>query len=172
MTGVQTCALPIYEPAALGAVADARHRVVVGDEVERLVLALERDVLAQRSEVVPDVEVARRGLRAREDAHRLGRAHHVQPVRKSRLAPGDDRLEPCLEAHAHRPGLAIADRMVVDARHRPDSGGGAGEEDFVRLHQLLGAHLRFRDRKAVMFGDVQGINGEEIGRASCRERVY
>src|SRR5690606_2879297 len=46
-----------------------RHRVVVGEEVDRLAAALERHVLAHRAEVVAEVRLAR-GLDAREDAHR------------------------------------------------------------------------------------------------------
>ena len=49
-------------------VADAGQRMVVGDEVVGVVALLKRDVLADRAEVVADVQGARR-LDSRQDPH-------------------------------------------------------------------------------------------------------
>ena len=53
-------------------IVGARQGVVVDDAVDRLVLPLERDVVADRPEVVAEVDDARR-LDAAEDARPLGR---------------------------------------------------------------------------------------------------
>src|SRR5690606_3473897 len=58
----------VGEAAPLLGIADRGHRVVVGDEVDRLAAVLERHVLAHGAEVVAEVRLAR-GLDAGEDAH-------------------------------------------------------------------------------------------------------
>ena len=88
--------------AELLGVADAGQRVVVGDEVVGVVLALEVDELPERAEVVADVQGTRR-LDSRQNAH----------------GPSDSRIEaispvdtPAMRGH-RRSALAIPDTLTV-----------------------------------------------------------
>ncbi len=56
-------------PPLLG-IANAVHRVEIGDEDQRLVFLLQRDLLAQRTEVVTNVQMIVGWLGARENPHR------------------------------------------------------------------------------------------------------
>jgi hypothetical protein len=66
-----------------------RQRVEVGDEVERLVGLLERDVLPHRTEIVPEMERVGSGLDTRKNT-RAG--HDIQFCQESQRAR--DRLTP------------------------------------------------------------------------------
>ena len=89
-------------------VVQARQGVVVDDAVDRLVLPLELDVVADRAQVVADVRGARR-LDAGEDARARGRGHHGR-----RGGRGSQSSSSASVAAADRPLRGVASRPMPD----------------------------------------------------------
>ena len=95
------------------------------------------------------------------DDHEVGGGHldEVVPRRVALRAAVQRVLEDRLDLLGDRPGLAGADRVVVDLADRRELGGGAGHEDLVGQVELAAGDVALLDLVAEVAGDLDRRRG-------------
>ena len=122
----------------------------------------------------PSVQAARPGVERRD-------LHDVEPLAVAlRAAVERVRRRPAGRARVISPGLAGADRVVVDLAHRDELGRGAGQEDLVGQVELGARDVALDDLEAEVARDLhdrlavdavedrRGLRGREDRRRARR----